>query len=690
MTTPRLATSRSYALVLIGVLAVHAWILVAAAARAFVGRPIEDYDLWSFAIAFPLSWALLRQWERHAPAVVFVSLLIAAAALTSPGAVALVATMVLNAYIVGGRLLGWARAGKEEIEPALPFSITALVGWAAWLGLISLTASLKVHYPPVYAGALILPILLGWRRVAGLVNGIRQSLVRPERPVTGTERVWLALLLTIAILHLFVVAKPEVGYDAQAVHMQFAALLADQHRWPHDVARYAWAVMPLGADFAYASAFILGGGEQAARLLNLVFGVFALRIVFVLVRREASREVALASVCLFASMPLAYLETGSLFVENLWCAFLLGALLLALDFARTRSTAAFLALAFLAAGALQTKAIAVVWLAPILAALALASRRPNVPKLGRRGAVLLAIALVIAAFPYVNAWLRTGNPLFPFFNNVFPSPYFESRNFYNPVYQTPLRIDSIYTLFISSGKFVEGFDGAAGFHWLLLLPIIALGFTRRRPAMQWLSLLLAVIFFVVVYSQQAYLRYLLPFLLLVALLGGWMLGDIVRAPATRVALAVLGGTLVVTNVLLMNTGVWWNDTLCTGCALGQGARTGYVARYSPDRVVAQYLTDTVPTGRVGFFVVNAPGASGFTGYSRAANWHDVRVYRKLVDANTANDVLAIARRYGLTHAVVLDATQDSVSPIAAFRDAYTVPLWSFNGYVVAAIKPPSP
>ena len=170
MSTPRLATSRSYAVVLIGVLAVHAWIVVAAAANAFAGRPIGEFNLWGFAgvvaIAFPLSWALPKRWQRHASALVFVSLLIASAALTSPGAVALVATMLLNAYIVGDRLLGWARAGNEGVESALPFSITALVGWAAWLGLISVTASLKVHYAPVYAAALILPIMLGWRRVA--------------------------------------------------------------------------------------------------------------------------------------------------------------------------------------------------------------------------------------------------------------------------------------------------------------------------------------------------------------------------------------------------------------------------------------------------------------------------------------------------------------------------------------------
>ena len=596
--------------------------------------------------------------------------------------------MLLNAYVVGERLLGWVGAGSESSKAELPFSITALVGWAAWLGLISLTASFKVHYPPIYVAALLLPIILGWRRAVALVNGFRQSLSRAEAPVAATERIWLAILLTIAIVHLFVVAKPDVGYDANAVHMQFAALFADQHRWSYDVARYTWAVMPLGADFAYASAFILGGGESAARLLNLVFGVIALRIVFELIRRHASREVALASICLLASTPLAFLETGSLFVENLWSAFLLGVLLLSLDYARTRATHLLPAIALLAAGALQTKAIAVVWLGPLLVAIAWYARTQGSGPPGLRNRVLIAAAVVIAVFPYADAWARTGNPLFPFFNNLFRSPYFDAgSSFANPRYHVPLRPDGIYTLFMTSGKFIEGAEGAAGFHWLLLLPIVALAFTRRRPPAQRLCLALAVIFFIAVYSQQAYLRYLLPFLLLFAALGGWALGDIVLSRAARFALLLLGGSLVLVHLRLMHTGSWPNVTLCTGCALGQGARSSYIRTYLPDRIVATYLNDTLRAARIGFFILNGPGASGYVGYSRAANWHDISTYRALLAANSAEDVMAIARRYGLTHVVVLDSAQDpGETPIAAFRDRYTVPLWSFHGLVVAAVK----
>lgn len=688
--------SRAYAALLIGALIVHAVIVLAAVKQAFDSPARDDYDVWEFvgviAIAFALAWAAVEVWKHNTRAVAALTLIVAAAALLTPGAVALVGLMLLNAYVVGERLLRWADPDPGSEIATMPFVAVALVGWAAWLGLISLTATLRVHFQYVYVVALVLPMLVWWRRTASLLADARRELARSEHAPRATERVWIALLLTIAIVHLFVVAKPDVGYDANAVHMQFAQLFADRHRWSYDFSRYAWAVMPLGADFAFASSFILGGGEQAARLLNLVFGAVALRIVYELIRRYASREVALASTCLVASTPLAFLETGSLFVDNLWCAFLLGALLLGLDYARTRAWCLLTAIAVLAAGALQTKAIAVVWLAPLTIAIAWYARSKDAARFrwpAPRTAVVMATAAVIAIYPYANAWARTGNPLFPFFNNVFRSPYFDAGSFFaNPLYNAHLRLDSIYSLFLTSSKFIEGAkvtEGAAGFHWLLLLPLVALAFMRRRPVAQWLCLALAVIFFIAVYSQQAYLRYLLPFLLLFAALGGWALADIMSTHAARAALLLVGGTLVLVHLRFMHTSSWPNATLCTGCALDQSARSKYIATYLPDRIMAMYLNDTLRSARIGFFVLNAPGASGYLGYSRAANWHD-SIYWALLATKSGDDVFAIARHYGLTHVVVLDSTQDPAGPLAEFRDRHTVPLWSFHGLVVAAVN----
>jgi len=649
-----------------------------------------DVIVLSCLVAF---WIMLTVWPDYAHAVGAISAVLVASALLTPGVVLVVALMFLNAYMIGARLVAWAHK-DESASAALPASVVTLVGLCAWIGLISATAPMKLHYAPVYVVALLVPLGVWWRQALWVLDSLREALVRPTAPVRGTERAWISLLLALLVLHLFVAAKPEVGYDANAMHLQFARLFAEYHRWSFDVTRYAWAVMPLGADYVFGAAYIFGG-EYAARLLNFCFGCLSCLIVYQLICRYARREVALISVCLFASSPLAFLETSALLVENLWTAFLLGALLLALYYVNTRSTGTLAALAMLCAGVMQTKVIGLIWVAPlILYAGYFALQRRGPGAMSHRAWFLILAATLIAVWPYGNAWLRTGNPVFPFFNDLFRSPDFDSvRPFTNELYVVPFRPWSIYELFVSSGRFIEGRDGAAGFHWLLLLPVIFLAFLRRRPTAQWLCLGLAALFFAVVFPQQAYLRYLLPVLLLITMLGGWALSDLPWRRSTQIALLVLGGTLCLLNLQFMYAASWTNATLCTSCSLDARARTNYVAAFLPDRAVAEYLNATLPNARIGFFIINAVGASGYIGYSRAANWHDVEVFKALEPANSAEDVLAIARRYQLSHAVFVDPSVNGEKPIipaiGAFRDKYTSPVWRYEGLMVSAIKPES-
>jgi hypothetical protein len=669
--------------------------------------------LWSLAIAFEaipptisfgdtavvvslcvtLFWTMLALWPAYTRSIAAVSGLLVASALLTPGIVIVVGLILLNAHLVGVRLFAWVRR-DDNSSAALPASVTTLIGICAWIGVMSITASMKFHYAPVYVAALLVPLGVWWRQALSVLNSLRQALVRRAAATRGTERAWITLLLTLLVLHLFVVAKPEVGYDANAMHLQFARLFAEYHRWRFDVTRYAWAVMPLGADYAFGGAYMLGG-ESATRLLNFCFGGLWCLIAYQLICRYARREIALLSICLFASTPLAFLETGTLHVENLWIAFLLGTLLLTLDYVTRRSATTLAAFAMLCAGAMQTKLIGLIWVTPLVLYLGyLVSRRQGagVRVVNRRALLLILAATLLAAWPYANAWMRTGNPVFPFVNDLFRSPYFDSASsFTNPLYVVPLRPWSIYQLFFSSGRFIEGRDGAAGFHWLLLLAVILLAFLRRRSPAYWLCLALAALFFVAVFPHQAYLRYLLPVLLLITVLGGWALSDLPWTRLTRVALLVVGGLLCLLNLQFMDAGGWTNEKLCLGCSLDSQARADYVDAFLPDRAVAAYLNDTLPQARIGFFTLNSPGASGYIGYSRAANWHDVEVFRALRGANSAEDVLALARRYRLTHAVFPEPSAEGDNPpipaIGAFRDRYTSPLWRYRGLVVTAIKP---
>ena len=67
--------------------------------------------------------------------------------------------------------------------------------------------------------------------------------------------------------HYLVALKPEVSSDGLSVHLALTDYVAQHHYWPFDVKNVTWAAMPMGGDWAYTIANMLGG-ETAARLLN--------------------------------------------------------------------------------------------------------------------------------------------------------------------------------------------------------------------------------------------------------------------------------------------------------------------------------------------------------------------------------------------------------------------------------------
>jgi hypothetical protein len=293
-----------------------------------------------------------------------------------------------------------------------------------------------------------------------------------------------------------------------------------------------------------------------------------------------------------------------------------GTLTAAVAWLRTRSAVALAALYLTAAGALQAKAISLLWLAPlgawlVIAARGAALRWPMWPMWPLRLAVIGA--LFIGAWPYANAWWRTGNPLFPFFNGVFRSPLFDtSASFENVMYRAPLLPWTPYALVMDSGRFLEGAPGAPGFHWLLLIPghRRAYALRRRRP-LQWACIALGAAFFVLVFVQQSYLRYLLPALLVAAAAGGWALQDLPDRRAVRIGLTIVGAVLIAVNLRFMYTASWFNASLCRRCSVDAQARQQYVVRYAALRVVSDWLNANLPDARVGFFLLDRarPGTS---------------------------------------------------------------------------------
>jgi hypothetical protein len=578
--------------------------------------------------------------------------------------------------------------------------VSTLVGVALVIGFFEATLRLRIHYPAVHA-AIAIGVLIVSRASLRSELGRAWAALAAPRPTFLTERLWLATAGVVAVVHIVVAARPEIGYDASTMHLQFAEHVAKDRSFRFGVDRYLWAKMPLGADYLFAGAYLLGG-EAAARALNLAFGAIAASLVYRLARVFATREAALASVTLFAAMPLALLVTGSLFSEPLWVALLLASLVVVVD-ARTRETApaarqhashagAWLpAFALLAGAAMATKVMSVIWLAVLVpVALWCAHRDGTLRSLTRRDVAFVAGGIAIGAFPYVAAWVATGNPVFPFMNSLFRSALYEiDASFNNVFYNTALTPWTPWDIVLRSARFIEGRDGAIGLAWLFVWPLLLLHLLRRPQPIYWLMTAMAIVFFVAVFTQQSYLRYLLPALALAAVLASAPLAGIARGPGSRALLLVAGIALVAFDIRAIASASYPLAAPCIRCLYDAGARQRLVAEYAPLRTVSARLNRELPDARVGFLVLNEPAPAGYVGYSRSGNWHDHALFPALAKAATPDAVAAIVREHRLTHVVYRIADDPASKLVADFASNHATTLWREGSYVVAAVQPSS-
>jgi hypothetical protein len=643
-------------------------------------RPGELRQLWQlFGGALVVALAAVAVRPRHAHRALAMALLLWIVVAFGPVAVAAVAAIAAAAAAVGRRLL-------RSVDPATADPLAALTAGAiALAAFVGATASLRWHWPAAYAVALAGTLVLLRADLAALQRDARRWWA-PRQASAGREPLlpW-GLLAAVVAVQVAVAARPEVGVDALAMHLEVAIQMARDHRFRFDVAHHVWAVMPLGADWLYAAAFQFGG-EPAAKLANL--GTLLVLLAWI-VRLGADgaqpTPPAVAAAALFASAPLAFTETGSLFIENWWTATLLAATVAGERAVRGRSMGWALACLWFCAGAMQAKVIGLLWVAPLLLAVAFALRE-RIMAAERRHLVFAALALVVLAWPYANAWWRTGNPVFPFMNALFRSPLFETTaSFNNNLYNSALTWRSWYDIVVHSTRYLEGTGGAPGIHLLVIFPAV-LVLLRASQARAVLALLaLAVGFFVATWMQQSYLRYLYPsFALLLAIAARIVLPTRLGRGGLALAVAL---PLAAANLYVMPSGIWWNRTFCLACGFNPEARARYVAAYAEQRLLVDWLNANAPGTTVGWLRADFGGPAGLASPHWRNSWHDYPSFRELREATTPEDIAEFARRRGTMLFLLPKTDHRDASAmdraIGGFRDRYTVSVMSSGGTLLA-------
>ena len=571
-------------------------------------------------------------------------------ALLGIGPVAAVLYLLVSCMCLGRLVLG--RRWCDDWEPLTGLVLSALVGFALLSGVLNLAVHFRVNTQTTYALVLAVPLVLARDDLrAWLSQGKAWLLARRE--VRLPVALMGSLVAVLLALHLVYVALPERYWDGLVVHLRICTTLANEARWPFDCASFAYAALPMNGDLFYAVGYVLAG-ESAARLVDFLFFLMLLALLYGEVSRRFGPAFGLLFVALFASTPVAFIETGSLFIENVLAAFLLGSFLIVarrFDGFQVRDA---LALAALLGAAASTKLHGVIFLAAAFPFAVFAVIRRG--QLGWAACTLTlalacAVGALLAAPPYLSAYVLTGNPVFPFFNAVFRSPLFPTANLVDARWSTPLRWDLLLRLTFGSHAYMEAGDGAFGFHFLALGAAGIVAGWLRRDRVVVLAVLVATAYVLGACYGVIYLRYLYPAFSIALLACAGICLTLSGRPVARGLTLGAGVALVLLNVLFLPTAGWILGSFDTQALFSKEKRTRLIEETVPSRRLVEAVNALAGTkGKV--LMTGASFGTGLQGKCRFVSWYDPGFQGRFTSAVEPEAMWRLLRDEGITHATV--------------------------------------
>lgn len=652
-----------------------------------IWSPIGLRRLLVFAACYALCVAVFLAWKPSLfPGAVLAALLVYSLVAVGPVPLLSVALVLLSSTVLGNRLLlGVGGVENRSLPDAL---LGMLLGLSVYMLALSIAAQARVNYPLVYLAALAIPLVWDLRATLGWLARIR-FLFKPA-PLSRTELFAAAALIFVLLVHCLVALEPETGPDALAMHLVVSSTMASSHTWTFDVKTHIWAVMPMGADWCFTLAYLLGG-EAAARLLNLSFFLCIATLLLSSIRKWLPPAPTLLAVALFAATPLVQLVTGGLFAENLWALLCFGALI-SLARYREREEAAYLNLAFVLLGAAAaTKFGALAFVPPfgLISLWTLWKRRRKSPAaVAGRACVAAACFLLFAAPPYLTAYAKTGSPVFPFLATILPSRYPNlTASATGPASRAPLSLETPYDLTFHTSWFREVQDGAAGFQYLLFLPLGVLLLRRNWPDAGLLSGFTLLLFGALTLRVEPGVRYLYPALPLatVFIASAFAAMRGVYGRLYQVVVALAAAVLCLDLYFLPSSG-WTHKDFVSNPASSR-ARSEYVTAYAPERNLVAYLNQADPGLPAVFFESNA--IAGLRGVALTASWHAPELYNRVVAAHSPLDCFRILEDYGV-HLVVAPSPGSGVpittTPIEAFLKYCTEPEERSGNFYAGRLK----
>lgn len=408
-------------------------------------------------------------------------------------------------------------------------------------------------YPLSAWAAVVLPIGLNIKygfikQIGVVINELREDWVN----YTGYLGIILVFVLSVVLLSCY---APVTYYDSLVYHMSLPGYYVQQHRIV-PVEGNLFSYFPQNMELMYAFMLLLGS-EYGANLLSYVFLLGIIVLIRFYSKKYLNEKSGIYATILYSLTPAVMLLSGSTYVET-GLAFFVLLLFICINEYVAEDKFIWIVLAGIIAGfAVGIKYTAA--LGGAGAVLILLLKKKFVPVLW-----LVGIA-VITFLPWaIRNYLGTGNPVYPFFYQIFSGNGIWSaemvKGYFGVLTEYSMRSNAVIELlnfplwlFNQPLRYGGGIDvlGDIGWIWyLLFLPSIFFS-GRFANAGKMLGIYAAVIFFGWFFTKQV-LRFLVPLLPVLALLSGIGLAGIeqILNRAGKVVVYCVLVLMVVSNLFL--------------------------------------------------------------------------------------------------------------------------------------------
>lgn len=326
----------------------------------------------------------------------------------------------------GARLLRGLRANDCTLAEELPFAAALGLGALAYLTLAAgLAGALR---PWVLGGLLVALAVVGGKEMVRIMRAFPGACrkVAPWRlPVLP-----LAVFLLVAFLLTLIGALAPAGdsdYDSLVYHLTIPKLYL-RAGGIHPLPWLTHSNFPFTLEMLYTVGLALHG-QTLAKLFHWSCGWLTVLAIFGFARRWWRGRAGWLGAAIFAAIPLVLWQMTTAYVElGLACyAFLTVAALI--RFLTGRARAGWLWLAAITCGlAMGVKMLGGAVLLFAISALLWRLRSAPDRRQAMQATLLFTfIALAVAAPWYVKSYLWTGNPVYPFFYEVFGGPWWSAQ-----------------------------------------------------------------------------------------------------------------------------------------------------------------------------------------------------------------------------------------------------------------------